>query len=92
MKVSVRYFAQARQAAGISAEDVEFSGVCSLMEVLGRVSEVRGENLRRLLLDDSGKPQEALLIFVGEEQCSPDAAQSLKDGDVIEIVPPMSGG
>lgn len=92
MKIRVRYIAQARQASGVSSEELLFDAVCTPDDVLRRVSNSHGENLRRLLMDERGGIHTALLIFVNGQQLAPGAALYLNDGDEMEIVPPMSGG
>jgi hypothetical protein len=44
------------------------------------------------VLDAQGGVQPALLFFVSEEQVRPDARRSFRDGDVLTILAPMSGG
>lgn len=90
IRVTVRYCAQARVAAGVASEEVELDGALSPAELLKRISQSRGENLRRMILDANERPHPSVLLFVNGEQIS--AAVALKDGDEIEILPPMSGG
>ena len=91
MKITVKYMAQVKQAAGASSEVVELAGPCSVGECIARLAERHGEPLRRLLLEADGQVQPALLLFVGEEQVEPETA-ALVDGDVVTILAPMAGG
>ena len=92
MKIRVRYIAQARQAAKMSAEVLEFDAAISAQDVLRRISDTHGVNIRRLLLDERGEIHTSLLIFVNGQQLAAGAALILNDGDEMELVPPMSGG
>jgi len=91
IQIVVHYRAQARVAAGVAEETVELEAGCTPADVIVRVAQ-RGENLKRLLLDAEQRPHPSLLVFVGGEQISVNAPQPLKNGDVLEILPPMSGG
>lgn len=92
IRVRVNYCAQARAAAGVAADDVELDGACTPGDLLAKVAQMRGENLRRMILDGNAKPHPSVLLFVDGEQIPANAAQELKDGDEVEILPPMSGG
>ncbi len=92
IRVRVSYCGQARAAAGVETEDVELNGACTPADLLVKVAQLRGDNLRRMILDGNAKPHPSVLLFVDGEQISVNAAVALKDGDEVEIVPPMSGG
>ena len=92
MRVAVKYLAQLKQAAGCASEAVELDGACSLPELVGRLAERHGEPLRGLLLDPAGRPHDALLVFVGDEQVRWEAARALRDGDLVTVLAPMAGG
>jgi molybdopterin converting factor small subunit len=92
IRLRVTYCAQARAAAGVASDEVELDGSCTPGDLLIKVAQKRGENLRRLILDGNAKPHPSVLLFVDGEQISVTGALALKDGDEVEIVPPMSGG
>src|SRR3954451_5834991 len=68
VKVAVRYMAQLRRTAGAAAEQVELTQPCSAAELLQRIAESRGGPFRNLLLDADGNVQQAVLLFVGDQQ------------------------
>ncbi len=92
MKVNVRYAAQARDAAGLSAEAVELGNPATVAALLARVAELHGEVMRALVLRADGAPQPALLVFVGDEQVRPGEARGLMAGDTVLLMSPISGG
>jgi molybdopterin converting factor small subunit len=92
MKVTVRYLAQVKLAAGVAAEHVELEAPCTAPELLQRLAERRGPVLRALLLTEDGRPQPTILLFVGAEQVSAAEAGTLADGDVVTVLSPMAGG
>ena len=92
IRVRVRYCAQANVAAGIAEEEITLDGPCAPADLIVQIASAHGDELRRVLLDADGRPHASVLLFVGEEQTSVNAREPLKDGDVIEILPPISGG
>jgi molybdopterin converting factor small subunit len=92
IRLRVTYCAQARAAAGVASDEVELDGLCTPADLLIKVAKMRGENLCRMILDGNSKPHPSVLLFVDGEQISVNAAMTLKDGDEVEIIPPMSGG
>ncbi|MCZ6792932.1 MAG: MoaD/ThiS family protein [Planctomycetota bacterium] len=92
MNVTVKYWGQIKQAAGQASEPVEVTDDCTAQELVLRLANDRGEPLRAHLLDEAGNPRASLLLVVGEEQVSWDSPHRLRDGDVITLLPPISGG
>jgi molybdopterin converting factor small subunit len=91
MKVTVKYMAQIKQAAGVGSEQVELDQPCSVQELVAGLAERRGQPLRKLLLDERGGVQPTVLLFVGDSQVEGDRLQ-LKDGDVVTLLSPIAGG
>ena len=91
MRVVVRYMAQLRQAAGAAVEQVELDQPCTVQELLARLAAHHGPLFRDLLLNASGSPHPAVLVFVGDEQTGPES-RTLRDGDVVTMLTPMAGG
>ncbi|HID23939.1 MAG TPA: MoaD/ThiS family protein [Planctomycetaceae bacterium] len=92
MKVKVEYAAQLKRAAGVSSEEFELTGPCSLGELLDRIVQRHGEAVRQALLDQDGRLHPSMLVFVGEDQVRRDQTRPLQDGDVVTFLPPISGG
>jgi molybdopterin converting factor small subunit len=91
MRVTVKYMAQVRHAAGTAVEQVDLNPPCSLAELLAQLAH-RREGLRGLLLQSEGQLQPSLLLFVGDRQVAAGEGVSLKDGDVVTVLAPMAGG
>jgi molybdopterin converting factor small subunit len=92
MRVSVRYMAQLRAAAGVAEESVELAGPCTASELAARLAARHGDALRRLLLAADGRLSPVILAFVGESQVGPDDRLDLRDGEVITLLSPIAGG
>lgn len=83
MKVTVRYFAHLREAAGVETEEVELAGEPSLKDLLDLLGG-RDGSLGSLL---GNRP---LLCAVNQEYAV--GEKSLKEGDEVALFPPVSGG
>ena len=83
MKVTVRYFALLREAAGVETEAVELAGESSLKDLLDLLGG-RDGSLGSLLRE---RP---LLCAVNREYAARE--KSLGDGDEVALFPPVSGG
>ena len=81
VKVTVAYFARARECAGTSEEILELTGPASLEQLFSRVTTIHPSlaNIKqtlRLLVNG---------IMVPEKT-------KLNDGDRVALVPPVAGG
>jgi molybdopterin converting factor small subunit len=92
MRITVKYMAQLKQAATVPSEALDVDGPCTAEEVLRRLAERHDERFRRIVLDGNGKVHAALLLFVGDEQVPPGSPHVFRDGDVLTVLAPMSGG
>jgi molybdopterin converting factor small subunit len=92
MKITVRYSGQARQAAGAAEESVEMAPRSSLNDLIKKLSGIHADGLNKLLLSASGEPNTSVLIFVDDEQVFPSEPNELSEGEIVEILSPISGG
>lgn len=91
MRVTVEYFGPAREAAGVSRAPADCDAPNTAVELIVRLATARGGRLARLLLRD-GKLSPAIMLAVNDEQISASEPSLLQDGDVISVIPPVSGG
>lgn len=88
--VKVRLFHELRNAAGQGEIAVTAS---SLGELFRTLVDRYGKSARDVLFDSGGKIREYASIYVNKTLQKPlDMSVPLKDGDVILIIPPVSGG
>ena len=92
MKVTVKYLAQAREAAGRGSEEVELDGAVTVHDLIVRLARQHGSAFSRMALDGSGCPHPSLLVIIGDEQVRPGDARKLTAGETITIMTPISGG
>jgi molybdopterin converting factor small subunit len=78
--VTVRYFAGARAASGVDAEDRE---AATLDELVGQIVDEHGERLGRVLTACS---------FLVDGTNTRDRAVTLAPGAVVDVLPPFAGG
>lgn len=81
VEVQVRYFAAAREAAGIEQEDVELADGSTVATLLTALCE-RHPGL--------AAPAASMRIALDEDFAEPDAP--LRDGAVVALIPPVGGG
>jgi molybdopterin converting factor small subunit len=92
MRITVKYMAQLRQAAGVAGEAIDIAAPCTADDLLRQLAERRGDAFRRIVLTDEGRVQSALLLFVGDEQIRSGMLHDFHDDDVVTILAPMAGG
>lgn len=85
MRLTVKYLAQLKRAAGIASEEIEVEAGCTVSSLLAMLARRAERTVGRFY-------SPALLVFVGEDLARPEAERPLQDGDVITLLPPMAGG
>jgi molybdopterin converting factor small subunit len=92
MKVTVKYMAQLKQAAGVSDEVVDLEQACTVPQLIQHLVARHAEPFRRILLDSDGGVHHSILLFIGDEQVRGDSPRLLQDGDLVTFLAPMAGG
>jgi len=88
--VKVRLFHELRAAAGggeimLTADNMG--------ELLRTLAERYGKRPRNVLFDEEGRLREYVFVYINNVLQKPvDMSVQLKDGDVILVIPPVSGG
>lgn len=80
MTVTVRYFAGARAAAGVTEEKVS---AANLGELRARLADLHGERLSTVLRSCS---------FLVDGTSTRDDSASLSTGVTVDVLPPFAGG
>ena len=88
--VKVRLFHQLRTAEGKGEVTVTAGTVGELLRAL---VERYGESARNVLFDAKGNFRDYAFVYINNTLQKPvDMSLPLKDGDVILVIPPVSGG
>ena len=92
MKLRVEYMAQLRTAAGCTHHEVDLpAGGNSLADLLTHLAASVAET-RSHLLTSSGQVQPSLLVVINGAAVSARTGVTLKEGDVVTLLPPIAGG
>ena len=91
-RVKLRLFATLRRRYGVKEIEVDCDG--TLEDLVEKVSEKLGKDLRSEVLKEDGSVRDDRIILVngkhawslGEEE------RKLKEGDVVSVFPPLAGG
>ena len=91
MKITVKYTGQIRAVTAAATETFDLAENCTLSELIQEIAARHGEAARQMLLDGNGDVNRALLQIVNDVQ-APSAAAALQSGDIVTLIPPISGG
>lgn len=80
-KITVRYFAQARELAGAKEEQLEISGSSDVRTAVSKIIEIHP----RLI-----EMERLLRVIVNGRMINENIL--LKNGDVVALLPPIAGG
>jgi len=88
--VKVRLFHELRTAAGGGEITVTAN---TLGELLRTLADRYGEMTRNVLFDCEGRVRQYAFVYINNTLQKPlDMSVPLKDGDVVLVIPPVSGG
>ena len=88
--VKVRLFHELRTAAGAGEITVTADNIAELLRILG---ERYGKTPKNVLFNDDGSLRDYVFVYINNMLQKPvDMSVPLKDGDIILVIPPVSGG
>ena len=88
--VKVRLFYELRTAAGSGEISVDADNVAELLQIL---SERYDKTPKNVLFNDEGLLRDYVFVYINNVLQKPvDMSVPLKNGDVILVIPPVSGG
>ncbi|PDM26750.1 molybdopterin synthase sulfur carrier subunit [Candidatus Bathyarchaeota archaeon B24-2] len=94
LKVKVLLFAALKELIGKGRLDLTFDRDLTLKDLMMDLSERYGKKFYNYLFDEYGRFRGYIRFFINEEpvKTSEIGEINLKDGDVVAIIPPVSGG
>lgn len=81
--ITVRYYAGARAAAGVTSEDLELATGATVADVLALITERHGEALGKVL---------AACSFLLDSVAVRDHSAQVPPGAELDVLPPFAGG
>lgn len=88
--VRVRLFHELRTTAGAGEITVTANNIGELLQTL---AERYGGMTRNVLFDNEGRVREYAFVYINNILQKPlDMSVPLRDGDVVLVIPPVSGG
>ena len=92
MKVTVTYFGQLRQSAGVESEILELAENATYLDLLADRSDQYSESFRKMLLEETGQPRSSIIIVANGSALDKKSLPPLQDGDEITFLTPIAGG
>lgn len=91
MKIIVQLLGQARHLAGFDQVEVEAPDGASVDDLVPDLTAGASDRLLTVLTEDH-KLRRSVMAILNDETIDPAARDTLKDGDELSLLPPMSGG
>jgi MoaD family protein len=93
VRVRVRYYAMARDAAGKRDEVISLPDGSTVLGLVHALAMLHGR-LREYVYDDDSKPMDYLMFSVNEVYIVglEGFETVLRDGDTVRVMPPIGGG
>ena len=92
MNITLTYFGQLRQLAGVESETRTFEDGASLTGLLEDVAAGHGERFGAILFDENHALRPSVMILVNETPVDKGSLPSLSDQDKVSLLPAIAGG
>ncbi len=92
MQVTINYFAQVRQAAGVESERLALDDGADIQAALSELAGQHGDDFRALVLDQAGAVRPGLLTLLNGQSVPGRQRHPLADGDEISLISAVAGG
>jgi MoaD family protein len=92
VQVTINYFAQVRQAAGVESERLSLDDGVDIQTALSELARRHGDDLKALVLDQAGAVRPDLLTVVNGQSVPSPQQHPLTDGDEISLISAVAGG
>ena len=92
MRVTVNYFGQLRQLAGVASESAEPPEGTSVQDCLKDVADSYGQGFVEILFGEEGRLRRTVMVLVNDTPLPRDAPRTLNDGDEVTLLTAIAGG
>ena len=94
IRVKVKFFTTLREIVGKREEQIEFSQVVTVEELLKQLTQKYGKKFKDYVYDEKGEVRSHLHFLINGQSTTTlqDFKTKLREGDQIAILPPVGGG
>ncbi len=92
MTVTVEYTSQLKQITGKASEKIELESASNVQSFVQWLADEHGESFKKFLFNEKGEFRPNLLLCINGKQIAWLTPYELKEGDVIGLLSPISGG
>ena len=92
MNITIEYHGQLRHLANRDTETCTVQPGTSIPDIVTTMAHNHDDAFRAILLDEDGNLLHSTLMFIGDETLDRANWPTLKDGDIITLLPPIAGG
>jgi molybdopterin converting factor small subunit len=92
MRLSIQLYGQLRHMAGADVVPLEAPDGATLVEALAVLSAAYEPAFRAILFDATGALRPSLMLLVNEQSIARESPPALHEGDVVTVLPAISGG
>jgi len=92
MQIQMNYFAQFRQAAGVSTSELVLEDQATVLQAISLAADRHGNAFRELILSESDQFQPCVILLVNGIPPSDGIKTILKDGDSVSLFTALAGG
>jgi len=92
MKVTVKYFGQLRQVAGVESESGECPAGTTAQDYLKNVAKRYEATFYRILFDERGALRPSVILVINDAPIGKGQPCILKDNDQVTLLAAIAGG
>ena len=92
MNITIEFYGQLRHLADTDSVSLDVEAGTSIPELVTALAKDRCDIFKSILFDPSGALLSSALILMGDEPVDRSPWPTLKDGDVMTLLPPLAGG
>jgi MoaD family protein len=91
--VETRYYAFLHEITGVRVERFNLGAGATVQTLIEALNHKYGDRLRQYVLTEKGSLRPSIAVAINGQKITGDPLRHpLKDGDVVVIIPPISGG
>jgi molybdopterin converting factor small subunit len=92
VKITVKYFGQLRQVAGVEGEDGECPAETTVQDYLKNVAKRHEATFSRILFDEQDRLRPSVIVAINDAVVGRGRPCILKDNDQVTLLAAIAGG